>query len=287
MTKQFKFFLGLCLAAFFILGVVLISAVNNVSFSYDGGDYDSGINEDYLVQRIAEELAKQQSNIFSNVKDEIEAPDLETFTARLTVTALPREFTQSTTATLFADDQSAAMEMKDGIFTGSVSIPLGRQGGEYRILLRDGAQYRSQVFPLEMAGYHPGWMVFGMEHFSMGSSGMETSYLLEQGVLLDESLLPFGEKAASARIYALENGKEIYAEPLREGQLKISRSFELLVFVPITLYGEVVGESGLIYRYRLLNMQRTAHDSMDVSVAEDADMLQIVTPDGKTMDWPM
>ena len=287
MTKQFKIFLGLCLAAFFILGVVLVSAVNNVSFSYDGGGYYGGINEDYLAQRIAEELAKQQSNIFSSVKHEMQAPDLESFTARLTVTALPCEFTQSTVATLFAGDQSVAMEMKDGIFTGSISIPLDWQSGEYRILLRDGAQYRSQVFPLEMAGYNPGWMVFGMENFSMDSSVPPTSYLLEQGIELNESLLPFGEKAAYARIYALENDKEIYAEPLLEGQLKISRSFELQVLVPITLYGEVVGESGLIYRYRLLDMQRPAHDNMYVSVAEDADILQIVTPDGKTVDWPM
>jgi len=285
MTKHFKLFLVLSLAAFFILGIFLVSAVNNVSFNYsDGGQY-GGVNEDYLAQRIAEELAKQQQNLFCSVEKEIQAPNLETFTAQFIVTVLPCEFTQSTTATLFAAGRSVAMKMKDGIFTGRIDIPLDQQGGEYRILLRDGGQYRSQVFPFEMAGYNPGWMVFGMENYSMNSSVPPASYTLEQGLVLDETLLPFGEKAVSARIYALEGGKEIFSEPLQDAQIKVSHAFELKVDVPVSLYGEVMGQSGLTYRYRLLDMQRPAQDNMLVGVADSqTDMLQVITPEGKIFE---
>ena len=290
MTRNFKIFLCLCLAAFFVLGIFMVTAINNIQFSYNGGGYYGGMNEDYLAVRIAEEMAKQQNNLFSSVKEELQSPDIETFTAQFAVTALPREFTEATTATLYAGGQSVPMKMENGAFVGRIKIPLDDEGGEYRILLQDGKQYRSQAFPLEMKGFAPGWQVFGMNQFSSSGSGPITDYTLEQGFTLDETFLPFGDKAASARLFALEDGKGIYSEPLQEGLLEVSHTFQLKVDVPIWLYGEVTGRSGLTYRYLLVEIRRPYPDSMTVSTkdfAEGMNLLQAIAPDGKKVDLPV
>lgn len=90
----------------------------------------------------------------------------------------------------------------------------------------------------------------------------------------------------------MEEGKEIYSEQLKEGQLKIRHTFELKVGVPVWLYGEVTGKSGLTYRYKLAEMQRPSPNNIRVSAerVEFTDwlgMLQVTAPGGKTIALPV
>ena len=288
MTK-FQKIVSLLLAAGLVLGIagiyVLNRSIESIQFQYGGYDYyrENPVNEEHLARRIGEEVAKQGS-LFASVKEILRTPDAERFAIALEVTAIPKEFTENTTAQLSVGDQSIAMAQKNGAFVGEIAIPLDAGETEYFIQLRDGNTYRSQAVLTNVAVFSIGEQVFGTSGMSSSFSTTESSTEYHMGEIfkLDESMLPFGDKAVSARLYAVQEGKEIFSEPMQNGFLEMNHTFKLKQGVSIELCGEVVGESGLTYRYVIYEM--TQDDGRSANIAIGRMALLIIGKDGQSME---
>jgi len=290
MTKKFQIFLGLYLAAFFVLGVFAVTAIGNIHVSYDGGSYH-GMDENYLAVRIAEELAKQRDKLFLETDAAFAALDPDTLQGEFEVTALPREYGANTTARLTVRGQTVAMEWDDGMLAGRLALPLDALLEGYRIALTTDGVTRVEVFETEDAFcLRHGAEIFSSSLSYGGGEGIgdvRSEREMNLSFYLDEGMLPFGDKARSVRIFAEKQGKEIFSAPMVNGVLEAFPTFSFEIGVPILIFAEVKGESGLTYRYLLQSALQSAGEFMinaGYVEYETGPFLTITTPDGKMVD---
>ena len=287
MTQRFKAFLAIAILAFFILGICAVAAIGKIQLHYDGGGYYGGnsVNEEYLAVRIAEEMARQEGKLFINTSEQILALDADTLQAEFLFTAIPKEYQEGSAAELFVGEQTVPMQWNNGILEAKALLPLGTLAGEeYRVTVKTGNTYRSEIVQAETSTY-----LYGAQSvFSPADLQWTFDDNTFRGTLtckLDESLLPFGEKAKSARVYAEEKGKAIYEKPMRKGVLDETIQVKVTPGVPITIYAEVTGESGLVYRYFLLELRQEDYSfGVNYSPTDAAETVHVIAPNGKTME---
>ncbi|MDR2686329.1 MAG: hypothetical protein LBB75_01130 [Oscillospiraceae bacterium] len=291
MGKGFKVFVGLSLIAFFVLGIYAVIAIGNISISFDGGNY-GGVNEEYLAQRIAEELARQQDRLFLEASAGFAALDPDTLLGEFAVTALPKEYRGDSKAELTIQGQTVPMQWKDGALEARIALPLDTQPEGYRIALQSGGVTRVEVFGGEGIPvlYH-GAEIFGGSVSYGGGIGVAGDVRAEREMdlafQLYEDMLPFGDKAQSVRIFAEKEGREIFSKPMVNGALEERPTFAFEVGVPILIYAEVKGASGLTYRYLL---QSALQDGNEFWITdgymenETGPFLTIATAEGKTVE---
>lgn len=283
----FQKIVSLFLALGLVLGIagvyVLSRAIERIQLDYSNGfDYYGSLDVDYLAGRIGEEFA-QQGSLFASVKETLRAPDAERFEVVLTVTAYPKECTESTTAQLVLGDQTAPMEFRNGAFTGEVAAPLAFREAEYFIMLKDGGTTRSQAVTAGITKFAGGWQVFGIYGGNIGEYTQDTAlhFHLNETLKLDKEQLPFGDKLVSARVYAVQDGKELFSQAMQSGVLALDHTVDMPVGMPVELYGEVVGKSGLTYRYSLYELTQMQEGSG--SGGPGSNLLEIIGQDGQTL----
>jgi len=250
------------------------------------GGYDD-FDEDYLAIRMAEELAQQQdSSYISRLKQELRAPDAETFQATLAVTAYPREYKNNSTAQLVCGDQTAPMTLSNGVFTGEIAVPLDSGEVEFAVLLETDGVTRSRFATVELWNFAAGAEVFGWNETMGGSYSVQ--HELDIALSIDETLLPFGDQLGSARVYAKYiaaqtlDGKELFSERMTGGTLQLRQAVPGTPGEEVMVYGEVLGTSGLTYNYPLCRVSFS-----DDMVQEDnytGENLQIVGAKGQEME---
>jgi len=288
MTK-FQKIVSLLLAAGLVLGIVgayvLTIAVEGIHLDYDSGyGYYGGIDVDYLAERMGEEFAKQGS-LFAGIKETLHAPNAERFEIVLAVTAYPKVFTENTAAQLMMGDQIIQMTRNNGSFTGELAIPMEAGETECFIVLKDGDAFRSESIATSATNFASGWQVFGiygsMGEYTFMSGGGPMDFHLNETLKLDEELLPFGDKLISARVYAMQGGKELFSRPVENGALELDHTVKLQMGKPVELFGEVVGESGLTYRYSLYELAQ--HDDGVSGGFPGSGLLEIIGKDGQSL----
>ena len=214
----------------------------------DYGGYDD-FDENYLAIRMAEELAQQPTDLFSRLKHELRAPDANAFQVMLAVTASPKEYKNNTTAQLVCGNETAQMEFAAGKFTGEIAVPLGVGELEYLVLLETDGIIRSQLAAMDLWGFANGAEVFGWNETS--SSSYYLQHQLDIALNIDETLLPFGDQLGSARVYAkkIDSEKELFSEKMSGNVLQLNQTVPMAEGEEITVYGEVLGKSGMTYIY--------------------------------------
>jgi len=232
--------------------IVLNRNIDGLQFAISGLSFENQAGQvSYFDEYGLAELMRQQNAPFSNLKQELRGPDAEAFRATLAVTASPKEYKSSSTAQLVCGDQIAPMELSGGVFTGEIIVPLDAGEAEYMVLLETDGTIRSQPATLDLSGFAGGADVFGWDDETATSSS-DMWYRLNAALKLDETLLPFVDEAASARIYAQKlEGTELFSKNLEGGVLHLSQEFSEDPGEEITIYGEVQGKSGMIYTYAL------------------------------------
>jgi len=286
---RFQRIVSFFLAAGLVLGIagvyVITRAIESIQLNYSGGyDYYGGFSPDYLAERVGEEVAKQ-GRLFASVKETLRAPDAQRFEVVLAVTAYPKEFTENTTAQLVMGDQIVQMTRNNGAFTGELAIPMEAGKTEYFIMLKDGNAFRSESIATSITQFASGWQVFGiygsMGEYTFMSGGGPMDFHLNETLKLDESMLPFGDKQVSARVYAIQGEKELFSRPMQNVALELDHTVELKLGAPVELFGEVVGESGLTYRYSLYELVH--HDDGVSGGYPGSGLLEIIGKDGQSL----
>lgn len=285
MTKRFRYFLAVMMASFLILGIVfctvLTEAVNNLQHH---SSTFMNYNEDYLAQRLAEELVKAERKVFDSVSETIQTIDSETLEGRFLVAAIPGEYQEGTTAEIVAGDKSIPMQWKNGALEAEVIAPLDDLPQEYRITLKSGNTYRTEILP---CGFE---QIFGemMYAFNTSNTNFDVTYaepsLRLISVEVDETLLPFNKPAKSMRIYAEQNGKTVFEQPFEGNSFSAEAYLTPLEGQSVEIYAEVTAESGLIYRYFLWTLQKENDSFWWDASPESGCSLRIKNAEGKFVD---
>lgn len=286
MTKAFKIFIGLCMAAFIALGIFAVKAIGDISINYEGG---RSMDENYLAVRIAEELARQEGVLFLETGADFAAVDPETLLGEFVVTALPKEYRDDSKAEVTIHGQSVPMQLRGGSFEARFALPLGTPPEEYRIALTTGGLTRTEQFWSENNSYFSHGCDVFCSNLSSGSGtgtggAKPGKHSIDLNFYFEGYTLPFGDKAVSVRLYAEENGKVLYDKPMPFGGFNDTPTFDFKRDAPIDLYAEAKGESGLTYQYFLQRMELQGDELWVNSSREGLPFLRISTPEGKTAE---
>jgi len=221
---------------------------------------------------------------FSEVKYELREPDANTFRVMLAVTAYPQEYTKDSTAQLVSRGQAVSLELSAGVFTGEMSIPL-EDGVGYKVSLEDDGLIRSYSAVTELLyRFASGAEVFDCyPKIKTENEGASIRYQMDAVLKLDETLLPFDEQAVSARVY-MQNaaGEELFSEKMSNNALQLEQEVLLAADESITIYGEVLGKSGMTYIYSLHRVWRENGDNVEDDLYPD-DKLRFVGTQGQEL----
>ena len=292
MSKNLKRFIVIAVIAFFLanvwMGAYVIQAIGRIHFGghYSGGHYNFDIHEDHLARRIAEEFAAEQNKLFLDVRTDI-GLDPESLELELTVLAMPREFSRGTTAMLTMQDESVPMELHSGMLRGSIAAtPNGTRFFDYHITLDTDGVYRNNQFSSWMGDMPSISGVFAnasaeIVRMTDHSVDMHMSFDFTQQQL-------FGDSVVSARLLAEDNGQEVASVAIQPSPSMQSHTLNV-PHSAVMLYGEMIGESGLTYRYTIRNYSISASGAFDIAFMFEDDgsmpLLRITNADGKSIEF--
>lgn len=212
---------------------------------------------------IAEQILQGQRSLFLTCGEAISAPDPDDLTVEFSVTAVPFAIAAGGSATAFVRGSSIPLQLRDGVLEGSARVPLADLAYSddgplaYRILLNDGGTQRNQIVTPEFY-FHESPFVGSIDQ--SWASPYDGTLNLSFHYELDSAYVPFGDTAAKANIYALTytyGGEGERAQDLmfnayfEDGALELEEAFEVGENSLLRFYAEVVGESGMVYRYWL------------------------------------
>jgi len=281
LKKYFRQFIAVAICAALVLGTVfavqLVRAVGRIQLHSNAhvSTYDISI----MLEQIHDAL-RQQDQRWLAIDTEL-AIGIDTLQLELLVSAVPREFNSGSTATLTLQDESVPMQLNNGRFEGRVAAPAGEHFLDYRITLHSGGSYRNEQFQLwtgdilsiggviggmRMDTYQP----FGEEHHNMQVWFNFTQHQ------------PFGDTITSARFFMLYGERELVSIPITPGIDQL-HEFTVETTGDFRMFAELVGESGLTYRY---NMQpyffswTGDRELSEIMMFEDTYRLRITNPAG-------
>ena len=138
------------------------------------------------------------------------------------------------------------------------------------MLFRSGI-IRSQYEALDLSGLADGAEVFGGNVYPWGGlvgSLPYSQYQLNAMLELDETLLPFGDQAASARIYAQTAAEEeLLLAEWSGNAAKLEQVLPLAVDEEVRIFGEVLGKSGMTYIYPVCRLWNVGGSYIDEDTA--------------------
>lgn len=211
----------------------------------------------------ASEMLQGQRNLFAVCGETLSAPDPEDLTVEFAVRAVPFEVAPGGSAAAFVRGTRIPLRLRDGVLEGSARLPIADltcndEGPlEYRVLLQGGGTQRNQFITPEFYFREPP-LVGGID--TAGAEPSAGKLTLTFHYELDDAYVPFGDTAAKANVYALTytyggaGAREqnlMFNAYLEGGALDLEESFEVGKNDLLRFYGEVVGESGMVYRYWL------------------------------------
>jgi len=286
MTNRFKKFLMayLCIALVLVLaagsffGIGIWTSVRRIADNpYMDDSWYYGL--DNAAYTISEAISQGQRNLFLTNAETFSAPDPEDLSVEFAIRLMPFEIAAGSSATAFVRGVPVALTLRDGVLEGSARVPIASlawdddEGSlEYRVLLQSGGVQKNQwVSPGFYLGQGPalGWI----------DSYWDTPYNGRLNLIFDYELYdayaPFGDTIASANIYALTYtyGAYAYGEGLEraqdrvfsanfeDGALELEKTFEVGDDQLLRFYAEVVGESGMVYRYWLQDFVSPTYES--------------------------
>jgi len=218
-----------------------------------------GADEAYLY---AEAVLRGQKNLFVNCEETLSAPDAANLTVEFSLRAVPFEIATGSSATAFVRGHRILLRLRDGVLEGSARLPLAalayNDDGplEYRILLHEGPKQRNQAVAPEFIWDSPFAGNIAVNHGTPYDGKLELAFHYE----LDGAYVPFGDTAAKANIYALtytyggagERTQDLmFNAYFEDGVLDQEETFEVGEKDLLRFYAEVVGKSGMVYRYWL------------------------------------
>ncbi|MCL2194368.1 MAG: hypothetical protein FWB76_00235 [Oscillospiraceae bacterium] len=239
LKKYFRQLIALAVCAFFVLAtvfaVLMVQAVGNIRLHSTAQVSTYDISS--VLWQIHQAL-HHQDQLWLETSTGL-AIDPDTLALELLVIAVPREFSANSRATLTLHNQSAPMQLNNDRFEGRVVAPDGLEFFAY-IMLYSGGVYRNER------------LVFFTEHMLGGPFGTNGywwghDWNWNTTVYLNEAALPFEDSAVSVRVFVEEEGVEVASFAMENNSLDFSHTFAAPGFV----FGEVVGETGLIYRFTL------------------------------------
>ena len=219
---------------------------------------------------------EEQSNLLSDYTWEYAGMDLDAKTASLKVSILPKEYSEQTAASVSFNGVETFLTLKDGMFTGEVTLPLFRDVDSVRAVLRDGDVIRTQtlywyISPRDDLLAHLYADISG----SSRGTAKDGVYLFHRtGTLSGNGYGPSGFSVKEAALVAEIDGKEISRETfspysreaagdaaiqteavaIDSGASNFDFSFDLdsTYTIPfgktLTLFVEITGSDGLLYR---------------------------------------
>jgi len=287
--ESFRVFVALSVVAFFVLSVVfglaLIRAVDGIRFN---AQYPMGTYVHHLGGQLAAGFAslQERDNVFIEADAAFASLDPESLLGELVVTAVPREYRDGATAQLSIQGQSLPMQWNGDALEARIALPLDTQFWEYRITLKSDGLNRSERIETYVYPLPGGPEVFGSPEYGTGMSWgyLPNLYPVELDLKFDESVMPFGDTARSIRIFAEENGVEIFSEAMQGGAFSMRREFQFEDGVPIVFYAEAEGESGLTYRWFLQSAQRRGNEFHIDGWPENEPYLRIANEQGEVVE---
>ena len=300
MGKSFKRFLVLAMVVFLGLNVYFGSTIVNTLRMMHNAQFmqqerGSVYSPHYLAHLIAQEMFEQQNRLFESSEVTVEAFDKESFEITLRVLAVPLQHSQNSTAQLHVAGETADMQWDDGTWQGDHTLPLGAVANQrdYRIAVTADGTTRSETFnDISLWRYFPGGArVFNMSsvHTSEsrhdGRNAQESIIEIPLSMRLNEAHLPFGDSAASVRVFAEKEGEEIFSMEMEGDRLEQTKELAFRAGIPIAFYAEVVGESGITYRYFLRHVQwePRSFSSSSSPFETGSQALRMTSADGRVM----
>jgi len=248
-------------------------AVRSVSISASGGN--ASVNEDYLAQRIGEELGRQKLLADCRVValrgiDPGSMPGQEwNYTCDWAFEARPLSVSQDAKATLTVAGQTIPLELRDGVFRGTAHLWLYEDVTELLFTMEEDGVFRTEQY--RCGRIQDGLLPSKTRTWTYSVPDLQPD---DQGELslagltfrLNPGEIPFEEEIVSARVYvdetdvsaAVADSVAVFGSdarlPVRDGQ-----SYK----VDYILKGEIVGKSGVTYRY---NFMLFSGDGADLNI---------------------
>jgi len=261
--------LALALAAGSVFGVGIWKAVRQIADeTYQGYLYYDA------AYMIADAIRQGQDNLFLTCGETLSAPNPDDLTVDFAIRALPFEIAGGGSAEAFVRGDRIPLRLRDGVLEGSARVPLAglswneNEGSlEYRILLQGGGVQKNQMITPEI--YITQSPALGWIDMDWDAPYKGTLNLTFQFELYDE-FAPFGDLPAKANIYALtytyggegERGQNLmFNAEFENGMLELQEAFEVGNNDLLRFYAEVVGESGMVYRYWLQDFVSPNYES--------------------------
>lgn len=223
----------------------LISAVNEQFAQYREWAYEA--ETDYCI------YSKNYAGI-----------DPETREVDILFWIMPSKYTRDSIHRLYFNGKcvDTAWDDDEELLIARVKLPFGKLIEECRVVAEDDKGYvyqQSLLYDLPqngfLEGYDSGYHVFAENSLHPNQRKVEGNTFYWSGSYrIEEGNLPFGSKAACARVYALDlsAGREVFSYAFKDGEGTFDRSVRLTPGKTyLRLYGEVTGQEGMKYRYFL------------------------------------
>lgn len=191
-------------------------------------------------------MLDKQASLISDYKISYGKPDAASLKGDITLSVTPKEYSDGATAVFYLNDQSTVMTRKANTFIGTITVLMSKRYTASVTFSQNGTN-KTETFPEDIT-YKDRFLGFLYVEMNQRSNESTTfSGSLNYYFHSDFS------KASSAKMVALENGKEIWdkyiADPDSEATQAIDFSFDHNdTGNTYVIYVEVVDADGFFYR---------------------------------------
>ncbi len=286
--------LGVILAAIVILGVMILVIFNqatlgikddivrfNSILSYKVGDLNKQADSMVLSFR---SMLDEQRSLFADYTIAYGKPDLQSRRCDVTVTIVPKTYTSDTTAKILIDDKEASMTQTGNAYAATITLPIIDE--EHKVSVTFETNGVKHIDALPEAVNTGAWLINRiLANTSFQIVPEKDAYYLN-GVSDVSFHSGFPETIESASFIAIENGNEIWRQPVTvhsslfvDAQQIQTYAFEfdpsktvLPSYEKVSVLLEVKCASGLVYRQTVMGM-----DTVYIHGVYDSDGNEIIS----------
>jgi hypothetical protein len=266
--------LSIILASIIIVGIILVSVFNqniselkNIILNNESALFGQignvGAQVSSMTDNIQTMLDKQES-LIAGYQIAYSNPNAQTLKCDLSVTVTPKTYSEDTTADLNIGGNIVPMTRSGNAYVAKKSISL-TEVNEASVTFQQGDINETEILPEIIDGSGTLRSSLYTEHYGDCVSWNDT-------FSMDGTLKVFfhpmsGEGVTTARLVALEKGKEIWSEDIAdsvqtEQEIPFNHSFNTANEDDILIYTEVIGTSGIIYRRNIFATKETDTDGV-------------------------
>ncbi len=273
--------LSAILAAIIIFGIILVSVFNQNFAELKNNTLNS--NSTFLSQigNVGAQMDSMTSNI-QTMLDEQESliagysiayndPNAQTLKCDVSVTVTPKEYSADTTAVLYIGDKKVPMTQSGNAYATSLSVSLF-EVSEASVTFQQGGISNTEVLSeIISAG---SVLQNNLTAEPMIDCYLDNNTLLINGVIEMSLNTDSRDTVKSARFYAIKEGKEVWAEDMANPK-ELENEIPYTISIPfnkrfpnveyedaISIYAEVVGNSGFTYRKTIYGSKETDADGV-------------------------